>query len=300
MRIAILGSRGRLGAALLKRWSDPATSGPLDGATSKIQGFARPELDLLDPKTIDRCLDKEQRFDWVINCAAQTNVDACERQPEAARLANTVAARAVAERCAKIGARLIHISTDYVFDGRQREPYDEEASPSPLSIYGQSKADGEFGVLAALPAALVARVSWVFGPEKPSFIDMLLSRALGHDQIAAVADKWSTPTYTSDLADWLGALIAADAPGGMYHLCNAGACTWREYGEHTLRTADTLGIPVKTTTVAPLKLADMEAFVAERPVYTVMSTQHFTAVTKITPRPWEDAVRDYLRDHPPC
>jgi dTDP-4-dehydrorhamnose reductase len=288
MKIAILGSRGRLGATLIRKWSD----------THEVQGFARPELDLLDPATIDRCIDES--FDWVVNCAAQTNVDACERQPEEARLANTIAARRAAERCAKTGARFIHLSTDYVFDGRQREPYGEDASPSPLSIYGQSKADGEFAVLAALPEAIVTRVAWVFGPEKPSFIDMLLSRALGQKKVTAIADKWSTPTYTEDLADWLGMLIGADAPGGIYHLCNSGSCTWRDYGEHALVCAAEQGLPVKTTKVAPLELKDMEAFVAERPIYTVMSTERFTQLTKITPRPWQEAVRDYIRDYPPC
>jgi dTDP-4-dehydrorhamnose reductase len=290
MKIAILGSRGRLGAALVRQWKD----------RHEVRGFARPDLDLLDTATLDRCLGAKADFDWVVNCAANTNVDACERQPEQARLANTVAARHIAERCAKMGARLIHISTDYVFDGRQREPYDEDAAPSPLSVYGRSKADGEFAVLAALPSAIVARVSWVFGPAKPSFIDMLLSRALAQENVAAIADKWSTPTYTEDLADWLETLIHADAPGGVYHLSNGGACTWREYGVHALQCARELGLPVKTTEVAPLEMKDMEAFVAERPVYTVLSTERFTNTVHITPRPWQEAVRDYVRDFPPC
>jgi dTDP-4-dehydrorhamnose reductase len=288
MKIAILGSRGRLGGALVRKWTD----------THEVRGFARPEFDLLKPESIDLCL--EEPFDWVVNCAANTNVDGCERQPEEARLANTVAARRIAERCAKSGTRLVHISTDYVFDGRAKEPYDEESSPGPLSVYGQSKVDGEFGVLATLPEAIVARVSWVFGPEKPSFLDMLLGRALAHDKVSAIADKWSTPTYTDDLADWLEALIASDAPGGVYHLCNSGSCTWRDYGEHALECAAAQGLPVQTTQVASLALKDMEAFIAERPVYTVMSTGRFSQLFKITPRPWQDAVREYIREHPPC
>ncbi len=291
MKIAILGSRGRLGAALLKCWaSEPDFT---------VRGFARPEFDLLDLASIDRALDGGESFDWVVNCAANTNVDACERQPEEARLANAVSPRRIAERCARTGARLIHISTDYVFDGRAREPYAEDAAPSPLSVYGQSKADGEFNVLSVLPTAIVARVSWVFGPEKPSFIDMLLRNALGSEKVAAIDDKWSAPTYTTDLAAWLAALIHADAPGGIYHLVNAGTCTWREYGEHALSCAAAQGLPVKTQRVEPLAMADMETFVAERPVYTVLSSARFTEVTKIVPRPWQDAVAEYLRTHPP-
>lgn len=289
MKIAVLGSRGRLGAALVKHLA----------ATHEVRGFARPEFDLMDAASIDRALAVEEPFDWVVNCAANTNVDACERQPEEARLANAVSPRRIAERCAKIHARLIHISTDYVFDGRQREPYAEDAAPSPLSVYGQSKADGEFAVLGALPEAVVVRVSWVFGPEKPSFIDMLLRNALGSARVSAIDDKWSTPSSTDDLSAGLTALMHADAPGGVYHLANAGSCTWREYGEHALRVAHELGLPVKTTTVEPLAMADMETFVAERPVYTVLSTEKFTATTRITPRPWQDAVASYLHDHPP-
>jgi dTDP-4-dehydrorhamnose reductase len=129
---------------------------------------------------------------------------------------------------------------------------------------------------------------------------MLLGRALAHDKVSAIADKWSTPTYTDDLADWLEALIASDAPGGVYHLCNSGACTWRDYGEYTLECAAAQGLPVKTTKVAPLAMKDMEAFIAERPVYTVMSTERFSQMLKITPRPWQDAVREYIAAHPPC
>lgn len=297
MKIAILGSRGRLGAALLRAWSAEGVTVP---SVREVRGFARPDFDLLDLASIDRCLGDTEPFDWVVNCAANTNVDACERLPEEARLANTVAVRRVAERCAKTGARLIHVSTDYVFDGRQREPYAEDANPSPLSVYGQTKADGEVAALSAHPSALVARVSWVFGPDKPSFIDMLLSRALAQSQVAAVADKWSTPTYTEDLAAWLGTLIAADAPGGIYHLCNSGECTWREYGAHAIECAREIGLPVKATDVSALSLSDMEAFVAERPVYTVLSTEHFQKVAHVTPRPWQDAVRDYITTYPPC
>jgi dTDP-4-dehydrorhamnose reductase len=129
---------------------------------------------------------------------------------------------------------------------------------------------------------------------------MMLSRALGHDKVAAVADKWSTPTYTEDIADWLEALAASDAPAGIYHLSNAGSCNWREYAEHALKCAAAQGLPVKTTKVAPLSLKDMEAFIAERPIHTVLSTQRFSNLLKIQPRPWQEAVRDYIRDHPPC
>lgn len=284
LRIGIFGGGGRLGAALIGNWS----------ATHHVTGFARPQLDLLDSKTIDACFESGP-FDWVINCAANTNVDACETDRAGAMTANAEAPRHIAEHCANSGARLIQISTDYVFDGTKDVPYHEEDPVSPISIYGESKADGDAAALTALPSTIIARVSWVFGPEKPSFIDAILKKARTDPHAAAVADKWSNPTYTEDLADWLMALIVQNAPGGHYHLCNSGGCTWRDYGEHGLKCAAAAGIPLQTTIVEPISLSDISAFVAKRPVNTVMSSEKFTSITGITPRPWEEAVADYIQ-----
>jgi len=282
-RIAIFGSRGRLGSALKNRWS----------GSHDVVGFARPELDLLRPETIRACFEQGP-FDWVVNCAASTNVDACEIDPETAFAANETAPRKIAAQCQASGSRLIHISTDYVFDGTKAGPYTEDDLPSPLSIYGQSKAAGDTAVQETAPDAIIARVSWVFGPEKPSFIDAILKTASTKSDAAAVADKWSNPTYTSDVADWLFALIENRAPGGIYHLCNAGGCTWRDYGEHALQCAAAAGMDLKTTSVAPIRMADISAFVARRPVNTVMTCEKFTSVTGIRPRAWEDAVKEYV------
>lgn len=283
LRIAVLGSKGRLGGALVRKWR----------GAHQVTGFARPECDLLVPETIDACL-VEDAFDVVINCAATTNVDACELDPDQAMQANAAAPAHIARRCNTIGARLIHISTDYVFDGEKRTAYVETDPASPISVYGSSKAAGERRVLREQPEAIIARVSWVFGPEKPSFIDAVVDKARGNLAAAAVADKWSNPTYTEDLADWLMALISSDAAGGIYHLCNQGGCTWRDYGEYALNCAASAGLPLQTTTVAPLGLADMTTFVARRPVFTILDPGKFTAATGIHPAGWEDAVRRYM------
>lgn len=282
-RIAILGSQGRLGAALVRKWQH----------THALTPFARPEFDLLSPESIDTCFQKHA-FDWVINCAALTNVDACEQDRESAFAANAQAPRHIAQKCQETGARLIHISTDYVFDGAKNTPYLETDSVAPISIYGESKAAGEAAVSEAAPNSIIARVSWVFGPEKPSFVDSILNKARTEPAVAAVADKWSNPTYTDDLADWLQALIEQSASAGTYHLCNTDGCSWRDYGEHALKCADAAGLSLKTTTVNPLKISDITAFVAQRPVYTVMSSEKFTTLTGISPRPWQDAVRSYI------
>ncbi len=283
MRIAIIGSRGRLGGALVRKWS----------AAHDVTGFSRPGIDLLDLKSITRCLQK--KFDLVVNCAAQTNVDACESEPAEAERVNADAPNHMAGICKKKQIRFIHISTDYVFDGRRKEPYTEDIPTSPLGVYGQTKAGGERIVLQTLPEALVARVSWVFGPEKPSFIDMILARARGDKRVSAIADKWSSPSYTDDLADWLEALVKAEADGGIYHLCNAGQCSWREYGEYALVRARKTGAALETIKVGALSLGDMKAFVAERPIYTVLDTAKFTKTTGIQPATWQDAIDRYIQ-----
>jgi dTDP-4-dehydrorhamnose reductase len=190
---------------------------------------------------------------------------------------------------------LVHIGTDYVFDGSLDRPYTEEDKPNPLSHYGATKLEGDREVLAASPSHCVVRVSWVFGPDKPSFVDAIVKRALTSPDAAAVHDKTSAPSYTEDMAVWLEAFLKPSAPGGIYHLCNSGTCSWRDYGEYALECAKANGIPVLTTTVAPLKLSDMKAFIATRPPRTPLDTGKFARITGITPRHWKEAVAEYFK-----
>jgi dTDP-4-dehydrorhamnose reductase len=201
----------------------------------------------------------------------------------------------IARLCAERGARLIHIGTDYVFDGLLERPYSEEDEAKPLSHYGETKLEGDHAVLAASPLHCVVRVSWVFGPDKPSFVDAIVRRALTSAEAAAVHDKTSSPTYTEDAALWLAEFLKPSFPGGIYHLCNSGTCSWRDYGEYALECAQKHGIPVLTTKVAPLKLSDMKAFIAARPPKTPLDTAKFTRVTGIAPRPWREAVEEYFK-----
>ena len=151
-------------------------------------------------------------------------------------------------------------------------------------------------MLSTWPQHLVARVSWVFGPDRPSFIDQILKRATETDVLAAVADKVAVPTYTLDIARWLRPFLKDIRDGGLLHLCNGGECTWQEYGQFAIDIATAAGVALKGRTVAAQKMADTKAFIAERPVYTVMSTEKLTRLTGIQPRSWQDAVEDYIRN----
>lgn len=285
MRILVIGSGGRLGAALVREWR---------AAGEQVHALPRTSLDLADDRAIRDTLSV-LTYDVVVNCAALTNVDYCEAHEEEAMRINSAAVRAMAEICARKKKRMIHISTDYVFDGEKRTPYTEEDRPRPLGVYAASKLAGEKVLAAIHENSLSVRVSWVFGPDRPSFVDQILQRALETEELSAIADKWAAPTYTLDAAKLLHPLLKRLPVKGVMHLCNAGSCTWQEYGQFAIDTAAKLGVPLKGRTVAPLAMADLKAFVAKRPVYTVMDTAKLARLTKLTPRPWQEAVEEHVR-----
>src|SRR5579864_232472 len=256
-----------------------------------VAGFNHAELDLARPNQI-RGRIGDQPFDLLINAAAYTNVDACETETDQAFAINAEAPRILAEICRDRNAKLIHISTDYVFDGTKRQPYVEDDAANPISVYGESKRAGEKFVLQTSDRHIVVRVSWVFGPDRPSFVDAMIKRARNEEKIEAIADKWSTPTYTGDVAELLPPLFDVDA--GILHLANTGQCTWQEYAQHALDCCRAAGISLKAKTVGPLKIADMKNWTARRPVYSVLSSAKYQALTGIQPRSWRDAVSDYI------
>jgi len=312
MKIVILGAGGRLGAALMREYREKFD----------IAGFNHAELDVMNLDEIRAKLGS-LGFDILINAAALTNVDLCEKEPEQAFRINAEAPRVLAEICRQKDAKLIHFSTDYVFDGDKAEPYGENDPARPISVYGESKRAGEQNVLAGQDRHLVVRLSWVFGPDRPSFVDGMIASAREKEQISAVADKFSTPTYTRDVAEALQDIVAGvgdpgrtkmrphdskDAgvndPGysgepafsGILHFTSAGGCSWQEYAQHAIDCCDQIGIPLKAKKVAPLKLSEMKNFIARRPVYTVLSTAKYASLAGGAPRPWRDAVAEYVRE----
>src|SRR5437868_8213082 len=227
MRILILGAGGRLGAALTREYLEKFD----------VAAFTHSQIDLADFDELEETILRMD-FDLLINCAALTNVDLCEEQPDQAFRVNGGAPGLLAEICSRKKAKLIHFSTDYVFDGEKREPYVETDAAKPISVYGESKRAGEKNLLAtvgeavgfpgtAAPSPTVVRVSWVFGPDRPSFIDAMINRAREEENITAVADKFSTPTYTRDIAEMLPQFF--EGPGGILHFANSGECSWQEY-----------------------------------------------------------------------
>jgi len=297
MKIVILGAGGRLGAALVREYR-----GKYD-----VEGFNHTQLDLSNLNGVRERLGTTN-FDVLINAAAFTNVDLCETERDRAFLINAEAPGVLARICCDKRAKLIHFSTDYVFDGEKRAPYTEEDEAKPISVYGESKLAGEKNVLATENRHLVVRVSWVFGPDRPSFIDGIIKRAQENREVDAIADKVSAPTYTVDIAEMIGRVLdawsrRARAPDGLragrlqgiVHFANAGECSWQEYAQWALDRCHEAGLPLKATNVGARKLKDMANWIARRPVYSVLSTAKYTKFTDMPPRTWREAVADYIR-----
>ena len=283
MKLVILGAGGRLGAALVREYREK----------HDVAGFNHAQVDLASLDDVRRKLGVMD-FDVLINAAAFTNVDACETERDRAFLVNAEAPAVLAELCNSKAARLIHFSTDYVFDGEKRAPYTEEDQAKPISFYGESKLAGEKNVLAAGNGHGVVRVSWVFGPDRPSFIDAMIKRAQQDEKIDAVSDKFSTPTYTHDIAKMLPHFFERDVEGGILHFANNGKCSWQEYAQWALDCCCDAGISLKATNVGALKMSDMKNWVARRPVNSVLSTAKYTELTGAASRAWREAVADYI------
>jgi dTDP-4-dehydrorhamnose reductase len=282
MKIVIVGAGGRLGAALVREFQ----------GKFQVTGFNRTQLDLSDLQGIHEKLGTID-FDVLINAAGFTKVDLCEMQPERAFFINSEGPAVLAEICRTKQARLIHFSTDYVFDGEKRERYTEEDEANPISVYGESKLAGENKVLAAQGQNLVVRVSWVFGPDRPSFIDAMIQQAQENKIVDAVTDKISTPTYTLDIAEILPQFFAGDTPR-ILHFANAGQCSWQQYAQYAVDCCHDVGLPLKAEKIGPRKLQDMTNWIARRPAYSVLSTAKYTALTGTSPRTWRNAVSDYI------
>lgn len=285
-RILVIGADGRLGSVLAGRF----------GKRHRVTAFGRSQLDLADPGSIAAVLDGMD-FTHIFLTAAVTAVDRCESHQQEACAVNGNAPGIIAEIAAAKGAHVTYISTDMVFDGLKGSPYSETDSPNPISVYGASKLEGERRVLTASPANLVVRVSWVFGPKRPAFPEWIIQQARSRKDVTLPSDKIGNPTYTLDLAGWLDELVLGthSAPAaGIYHLCNSGHCTWRDWGQLCIETALGCGVPLLAPDIRGVPLDSVAAFVAKRPRDSSLSTAKFTRTTGILPRPWQEAARDFV------
>lgn len=280
-KVLITGSTGMLGSAVVNAFRL--------NAEAEVLGRGRHELDITSAVYVNAAIESA-RPDLVINCAAFTRVDDCEAKKEHAVRVNADGAANVARAARAVGADLIHISTDYVFNGSQTSPIREDAPPAvadKLSAYGRSKLLGEMRVRECHPDAVILRTAWLFGKGGACFPATILQRAREGMPLRVVNDQRGAPTFANDLAIAVFELAQHQA-SGVYHFTNAGECTWHEYAGEILKRA---GIIANLEAIASRELNRP----ARRPAYSVLDMSRFIADTGYRPRPWQDALGEFLQ-----
>ena len=250
----------------------------------------REDLDIFDSRQIENLI-RQQNVTHVFNTVAYTQVDKAEDEPEmAGRLNRTLPVR-LGQICKAAGTSLVHYSTDFVFNGKKETPYEPEDPTDPLSVYGRTKLEGETGLLElGLDDLLILRTAWLFGPCKTNFIERILTLAKDREELTVIHDQIGCPTYTPDLARHTLELINKNA-SGTFHLTNSGQASWCEFAAEAVSCA---GLPCRVQPITSEEYPQK----AVRPRFSVLDTTDFTRVTGTTPRPWVQALREYLFQTP--
>jgi dTDP-4-dehydrorhamnose reductase len=278
VKAVVLGGRtGLLGQALTAALEDHGW---------RVDAPGRAELDVLDSDALARHLEAQEP-DFVFNAVAYTQVDKAEDEPERATLLNKTFPLGLGRLAKTQGFRLIHYSTDFVFDGRAQTPYHEDDETGPASVYGRSKLAGERALLELnLPGLCILRTAWLYGPGKGNFVRTILGLAKEREQIQVVHDQIGSPTYTRDLAAY-SLELASLKVHGVFHLVNRGQASWCELAAEAVNLA---GLQCQVQAIPSSDYPQK----APRPAYSVLDTDKFTDLTGIQPRPWVQALREYV------
>jgi dTDP-4-dehydrorhamnose reductase len=257
-----------------------------------VVSLPRHACDLADARSLKAALDALD-CDVFLNPAANTSLEDCEDDPALAMQVNAEAPAEIARWAADHGVPVFHFSTDYVFSGETEGLRSESESPSPVNVYGRSKLAGERNVLAH-PENCVVRVSWVFGPDKASFVDQIFDTALAGGPLAAVADKFSLPVATGDLAAWMECLIERKTTG-VIHACNSGdPTTWHDMATAVVREMAACGILAEVPPVEKQRLSGITFFRATRPRFTAMDASRLVGLLGHPPRSWREALAEHV------
>ena len=286
-QILLIGKDGQLGQELQ----------PLLAPLGEVKSVGRDTLDLSDPGAIaNRVADVKP--DLIVNAAAYTAVDKAESEPDLAMAINGTAPGILAKQAEQLGATLIHVSTDYVFDGSQSHPYRETDPTQPLGVYGKSKEAGEQAILETAASAAIVRTAWVYGVGgKGNFVKTMLRLGKDREDLRVVCDQVGSPTWTGDLAKAIVDLSGKINPetAGIYHYTNSGVTSWYDLAVATFEEAETLGFPLKVRRVAPISTAEYPT-PARRPAYSVLNTKKISAILETDPPHWRQSLRKMLSE----
>jgi dTDP-4-dehydrorhamnose reductase len=275
MKVLVTGSNGQLGNEL------------------KLLAQIHPELEFLytdlDELDITSEVSVEKTFSefsphWVINCAAYTAVDKAEQEPEKAMMINALAPGILAKAASQINARMVHVSTDYVFDGRNYKPYREDDEKNPLGTYAKSKAAGEESVLKYNASSIIIRTSWLYSAFGSNFVKTIRRVGLERGELKVVADQIGSPTWANDLAFAILALLQKDAEAGLYHYANEGICSWYDFAKAIIEISG-IHCRVNPTDTAGYPLP------SPRPFYSVFDKSKYIAITQQTIPYWRDSLK---------
>ena len=286
MKVAVIGANGQLGSDLCR---------VLAVQEAEVIPLLHRDLDVADPEQVNRVLDAA-RPDVVISTAAYHKVDECEVQPERSFAVNAIGPTHLARACRRLDALLVHFSTDYVFGSSQRRPYVETDAPAPLSVYGTSKAAGEFLVPNYCSRYFVIRTCGLYGlagsaGKGGNFVETMLKKAAARESIRVVNDQVATPTFTADVAEVVSRMISPEIAGradasGLYHVTNEGECSWYEFARKIFEL-EGLDVDLK-----PVSTPEIFSPV-QRPAYSVLSKRKLNGLGLTMPR-WEEALARYL------
>ncbi len=264
-----------LGKALMRQWTE-----------DKVTGLGSAQADIRVADQVETAI-AHTKPEWIVLAAAYTDVDGCEVNPTLASAVNTKGAVNVAKAAAGVGSKLLFVSTDYVFDGREKSPYETSDPRNPINVYGRTKAEAEEKIATILPECCIVRTSWLFGPGGKCFPDTILKLASSRPEIEVVNDQRGCPTYAFDLAEAIIKLCKSEAKG-IIHCTNRGECSWFDFASEIIRQSESKTVVRPTT-------SDRFVRPAERPRYSVLS---FASLAEygIEMRSWQETLHDYLRE----
>ena len=276
MKILLLGHKGMLGSDLLAQMR----------LHHEVIGMDKEEIDITSADDCARAIE-DTAPQIIINAAAYTNVDGCEASKEECFAVNAEALKNIADACRLKNIRIIHFSTDYVFNGAGSAPYKEDDNCNPINTYGASKLAGERYLQTLAQNYIIIRTAWLYGVNGKNFVRTILEKAKTTPRLTVVDDQLGSPTHTKDLAAAVDLLIEKNAQG-IFHVTNRGSCSWYQFAVKILQEAE-----IDNVEVSPIK-SDQLSRPAKRPAYSVMSMQKFIQITGKAMQPWQLGLQDYL------